>query len=37
MRGVINVVAAQPQTLTVNVSSGSYSGKYPFFSSSLKK
>jgi hypothetical protein len=27
MRGVINVVAAQPQTLTAIVTSGSFTGK----------
>jgi hypothetical protein len=35
MRGIINVVAAQPLTLTASVSSGTYTGKY--FSFSLNK
>ncbi|CAF5150623.1 unnamed protein product, partial [Rotaria socialis] len=34
MRGAINVVAAQPRTLTVKVSSGSFTGIYVLFFSS---
>jgi len=30
MRGAINVVAAQPQTLTVQATSGSFNGKIIF-------
>ena len=33
MRGVINVVSAQPQTLTAVVTSNSYAGNYSLFSS----
>ena len=31
MRGVINVVAAQPQTLTVQATSGGFTGKQSSF------